>query len=76
MNLIQLSVVYHDSALTIGTRIRELQRAEAAAPPEEAQQMHRRIVALRPMLTEANELSAMLAHYYERGYHKNEKYSL
>ena len=42
--------------------------------PEEIFQLKRRILELTPMLTEMNELAELTAHYYDRGYWRNEKY--
>ena len=77
MNLTQLSEAYHDSAEHITERMGALRAAaRTAEDPEEVRQLRARIAALRPLLQEANELSVMLAHYYDRSYHKNEKYTV
>jgi hypothetical protein len=44
--------------------------------PEERFWIQRRILALTPMLTEMNELAELTAHYYDRGYYRNDKYTL
>ena len=44
--------------------------------PEAVFQIKRRIAELTPILTEMNELAELTAHYYERGYYRNEKYTL
>jgi len=77
MNLTQLSDVYRDSAAQISARMRALRAAEhEARDPDEVRQLQIRLAALRPLLQEANELSVLLAHYYDRSYHKNEKYTV
>jgi hypothetical protein len=77
MNLYQMSISYRASAEAIRCRIRTLSEAASAADnPEDAVHLRDRIRALRPMLQEANELSFLLAHYYEKGYHRNEHYSI
>ena len=44
--------------------------------PEEQWQLQRRIADLTPILTQMNELAELTAHYYDRGYWRNEKYTL
>ena len=44
--------------------------------PEEAWRLRRRIAELTPILTQMNELAELTAHYYDRSYHKHEKYTL
>ena len=36
----------------------------------------RRIAELTPLLTQMNELAELTERYYERGYYRNEKYTL
>ena len=44
--------------------------------PETAWHLQRRIGELTELLRQTNELEALTAHYYERGYTRNEKYTL
>lgn len=44
--------------------------------PEEIWRCKRRIAELTPMLTQMNELAELTAHYYDRGYYRNEKYTV
>ena len=75
MTLLELSVQYADGAAAIHTRIRELEQLEQLqTDPVCAQALRRRILELTPMLTEMNELAELTAHYYDRGYWRNEKY--
>jgi hypothetical protein len=77
MNLYELSLSYRAGAEALRSRIRELSKAaQQAADPEEREKLLCRITALRPMLQEANELTFLLAHYYEKGYHRNERYTI
>ena len=77
MTLLELSTTYLDSADLLRTRIRELRLAQReAVDPEVVRQLQSRISALGPLLKEMRELAALTAHYYNRGYHRNEKYSL
>lgn len=75
MKLIELSVTYRAGAEALHRRIRELREEKRSrTDPEELRRLDRRIAELEPLLREARELAAVTARYYERGYHKNEKY--
>lgn len=77
MTLLELSVYYADSAALLRTRIAELTAAEKAAPdPVTARQLRLRIETLRPLLREMRELAVLTARYYDRSYHKHERYTL
>ena len=77
MALSELSKDYALAAAILRNRLRLLRKMEEEA--EDAQerfQLHRRILVLTPMLTEMNELAELTARYYDRGYWRNEKYTL
>lgn len=77
MTLAELSKDYEAAAVPLRRRLRELRIALAKAEdPEEIWHLKRRIAELTPMLTEMNELAELTARYYERGYYRNEKYTL
>lgn len=77
MTLSELSLCYEAAAKPLRARLRELRQAlERTDDPEEIWHIKRRIAELTPLLTEMNELSDLTAHYYERGYYRNEKYTL
>lgn len=77
MTLLELSPLYAQSATALRQRIRQLQAAERTqTDPQEAQRLQCRIAALQPMLREMRELSQLTTHYYDRSYHKHERYSL
>ena len=77
MTLAELSRCYEEAAVPLRARLRELRQALAATEdPEEVWHLKRRIGELTPMLTQMNELAELTAHYYERGYWRNEKYTL
>ena len=77
MTLVQLSLEYEASAALLRTRLRQLRLAlDAEEDPEAAWHLRRRIAELTPMLTQMNELAELTAHYYERGYYRDEKYTL
>ena len=75
--LAELSRGYREAARPLRARLRQLRQELAAAEdPEEIWHIKRRIAELTPMLTQVNELAELTAHYYDRGYWRNEKYSL
>lgn len=77
MSLTELSRSYEYAASLLRARLRQLRQALAEAEdPEEIFHLKRRIGELTPMLTEMNELAELTAHYYERGYWRNGKYTL
>ena len=77
MTLAELSQCYEAAAVPLRRRLKELRQALAAAEdPEEIWHIKRRIGELSPMLTQMNELADLTAHYYDRGYWRNEKYTV
>lgn len=77
MTLCELSRCYEQAAVPLRDRLRELRQALARSEdPDEIWHLKRRIAELTPMLTQMNELADLTAHYYERGYYRNEKYTL
>lgn len=77
MALAELSPLYQESARLLRQRLKELRgQLSTAETREAAWQLQRRIAELEPMLTEMNELAELTAHYYDRGYWRNEKYTL
>ena len=77
MTLKEMSRDYEAAAVLLRNRLRLLRLHLAAAQdPEEIWHLKRRIAELTPMLTQMNELADLTAHYYERGYYRNEKYTL
>ncbi len=77
MTLAELSLCYEEAAVPLRQRLKELRKMlEIAQDPEDIFHIKRRIAELTPMLTQMNELAELTAHYYERGYYRNEKYTL
>ncbi len=77
MTLLEMSVQYADSAALIRARIRELRTQERQQPdPETSRRLRQRIDALTPLLRECRELAVLTARYYDRSYHKHERYTL
>ena len=77
MSLQEISKEYEASANLLQARIRLLRRQmDQTQDPDEAWNLRRRIAELTPMLTQMNELAQLTAHYYDRGYYRNEKYTM
>ena len=77
MTLKEMSKCYRDAAVPLRQRLKLLRQMLAAADdPEEVWHLKRRIAELTPLLTQMNELAELTEHYYERGYYRNEKYTL
>lgn len=77
LTMTELSDGYRESANLLRQRIRQLrQMIRESSDPEQIWRLRRRIVELTPMLHQADELADLTAHYYDRGYWRNEKYTL
>lgn len=77
MTLQEISQGYEAAAVPLRARLKELRTMLAqATDPEEVWHIKRRIAELTPMLTQMNELAELTARYYERGYYRNEKYTV
>ncbi len=77
MTMQELSEGYRQSAELLRQRLRWLRRQEKLTDdPALLFQLSRRKAVLTQMLTEMNELAALTAHYYDRGYTRNAKYTL
>ena len=77
MTLKELSKCYEEAAVPLRRRLKELrQMLSCETDPEKAWHLRRRIAELTPILTQMNELAELTAHYYDRGYYRNEKYTL
>ena len=77
MTLLELSVYYADSAAAIRSRILQLRAQEHITPdPEEARRLRRRAEELEPLLRETRALAVLTARYYDRSYHRDERFTL
>ena len=77
MTLKEMSKCYQEAAIPLRQRLKLLRQMLAAAEdPEEVWRIKRRIAELTPLLTQMNELAELTERYYERGYYRNEKYTL
>ena len=77
MTMTELSCSYEEAARLLRCRLKLLRQTLAdTQEPGEIWQLKRRIAELTPMLTQMNELADLTAHYYDRGYWRNEKYTV
>lgn len=77
MTLLEMSALYDGSAAAIRARIGELRSAaRTETDPAVAQALRLRMEALMPLWREMRELTTLTAHYYDRSYHKHERYTL
>lgn len=77
MKLCELSEGYLQAAALLRERLRELRkqlRAESDAGKRAA--LRHRIAELTAILTQCTDLADLTAHYYERSYTRNGKYTL
>ena len=76
MTLLEMSALYAESAAALRRRIGELRQAARELKDEEDRRLlRRRITELTPLL-QTRELAALTAHYYDRSYHRHERYTL
>ena len=76
MTLYQMSFLYREDALRLRMRITVLREQVRTADSEERLRLTRRILELEQLLRQSRELAELTQHYYERGYHRSEKYTL
>ncbi len=76
MTLYEMSFVYREDAMRFRLRITVLREQAKAAQGEDKLRLKQRILELQQLLRQSNELADLTGHYYERGYYRNEKYSL
>lgn len=75
MTLTEISDGYRQAAGKISARLAVLRAlAKEETDAEVLWHIKREIAELTPVLTQLNELAELTAHYYERGYYRNEKY--
>lgn len=77
MKLAELSEGYLLSAELLRGRLRALRRALAAAETAERRAaLRREIVMLASILTQCADLAELTAHYYERSFYRDKKYTI
>ena len=75
--LSELSRDYEAAAVLLRQRLRELRRElSRTRDPDKLWHLKRCIGELTPRLTQMNELADLTAHYYDRGYYRNDRYTL
>lgn len=77
MKLAELSAGYLAAALVLRERQRALRlELKQAQSPQTRAALRHQLAALSKILTQCRELAELTAHYYERGFYRNEKYTL
>lgn len=77
MRLCDLSSDYQAAAELLRRRLRTLrQRLQCCDDPCRRADLRCEIHTLERMMTQCRELAELTAHYYERNYYRNEKYTL
>lgn len=77
MKLAALSEGYCQAALPLRDKLRLLRRElKLADDPQRRAALRHEIALLSGIMTQCRELAELTAHYYERGYWRNEKYTL
>ena len=77
MTLYQISFTYRADAAVLRTCISELRAAARAAQDrEEDERLKRRIAELQVLRRQSSELAELTKRYYERNYHRDERYTL
>lgn len=77
VTLYEMSFLYGEDALRLRLRITQLRHELRDAPTRrEAEALRVRIENLVELLRQSRELAEHTRHYYERGYHRDEKYTL
>lgn len=77
MTIEEMAVEYRAQAQRLRERLRELdQGARSAGSKSERDRLYLRRRTLEPIWRETRDLAVLLEHYYERGYRRNERYTL
>lgn len=77
MTLLQLSEEYACSAELLSRRIAQLRQQEREARDAEQRfRLHRRILDLQPMLRQCRQLHRLTAHYYDRSFYRDERFTV
>ena len=77
MKLCELAAGYLETAALLRNRLRQLRQAlRTEEDPQKRASLRHSMAQLGTILTQCYELAELTAHYYERGYRRNEKYTL
>lgn len=76
-SLKELSELYDDAYQLLRGRNKELRaRYKASEDPNEKYALKRRMADLDPLLRQSKEMRDICLHYYEKGFFRNEKYTI
>ena len=76
MTLLEISVEYRTQAEVLWRRLSELRAQLPELETNQRNAMEGRIRILAAMWREARELASLCEHYYDRGYRRNDKYTI
>lgn len=77
MTMKEMAPWCREQARVLRREIRALRQERSAAQSQEARaDLEGRIQALYPIVREMEELAEHMEHYYDRGYCRNEKYTI
>lgn len=76
MTLLELSVGYREQAAILKGRIIQLRGTYPALDQDERIRMDVRLQMLNAMWREARDLAVLCERYYDRGYRRNERYTI
>ncbi|MBQ6430291.1 MAG: hypothetical protein IJJ99_00225 [Oscillospiraceae bacterium] len=77
MKLSELSEGYRQAAIPLREKLRLLRLAlKTADDPQRRAALRHEIALLAGILTQCRELAELTAHYYERGFWRNDNYTL
>lgn len=76
MTLMELSGEYRKELPPMRRRIQSLKKEKETCLPEELWEIEYRLSRLSAIYRQTRELADLLEHYYERGFHRNGKYTL
>lgn len=76
MTLLRMAVSYRRSGELIRLRIAALREVAKTADPEEKNRLEQRVRDLSALYRETREIALVLERYYDKRYHKNERYTL
>ncbi len=77
MTMKEMAPLCRQQAGVLKEQIRDLRREKQTTEDEEVRfALESRILALYPIVREMEELADHLEHYYDRGYCRNEKYTV
>ena len=77
MTLKEMAPLCRKQAKDLREHIRDLREERQAARSDEVrEELSERILVLYPIVREMEELAEHMEHYYDRGYCRNEKYTI